>query len=87
MSQLFLLLLSLKDFFLPIFSLTGASTIAGLTAWVTSWGIEIIWKAEGLIFDLVQLSVSGIIGLIVFSLILMILRINEVDLLLAKLRK
>ena len=76
-----------KDWILPIFSLTGASTIAGLTAWVTSWGIEIIWKAEGLIFDLVQLSVSGIIGLIVFSLILMILRINEVDLLLAKLRK
>ena len=76
-----------KDWILPIFSLTGASTIAGLTAWVTSWGIEITWKAEGLIFDLVQLSVSGIIGLIVFSLILMILRINEVDLLLAKLRK
>ncbi|MEM7715714.1 MAG: murein biosynthesis integral membrane protein MurJ [Cyanobacteria bacterium P01_A01_bin.68] len=76
-----------KDWIVPIFSLTVASTIAGLTAWVTSWGIEIFWQAEGLIFDLVQFSVSGIVGLIVFSLILMILRINEVDLLLAKLRK
>ncbi|MEO1760995.1 MAG: murein biosynthesis integral membrane protein MurJ [Cyanobacteria bacterium J06629_18] len=76
-----------KDWILPISGLTVGSVIAGLFSWVTSLGIERIWQFEGLIFDLVQLSVSGIVGLIAFGLIVVLLRIREVDLLFSRLQR
>ena len=76
-----------REWILPILGLIIGSAIAGLISWVTSLGIERIWQAEGLIFDLVQLSVSAISGLMIFSLIVMLLRIREVDLLFSRLRQ
>lgn len=76
-----------REWSLPILGLIAGNAVTGLTAWVTSWGIGTLWQAEGLIFDLVQLSVSAISGLIIFSLIVVLLRIREADLLFARLRK
>lgn len=82
---------------LPILGAIAASIVAGLTAWVTSlgletWGIENLgieknWQVEGLIFNLVQLSVSALFGLIIFVVMVTILQIREVDILFARLRK
>lgn len=76
-----------RSFCLPILSLMVGSAVTGLIAWVTSWGIARIWQAEGLVFDLVQLSVSTIFGLIVFAIVLAILRIREVNLLFTQLHR
>ncbi|MEO1376510.1 MAG: lipid II flippase MurJ [Cyanobacteria bacterium J06635_10] len=76
-----------RSFCLPIFSLIVGSAVSGCIAWVTSWGIARIWQVEGLVFDLVQLSVSTICGSIVFAIVLAILRIKEVDLLLTRLHR
>ncbi|MGB7378270.1 MAG: murein biosynthesis integral membrane protein MurJ [Rivularia sp. (in: cyanobacteria)] len=79
--------LAWKEWGFPILGLIAGSAVTGLTAWVISWGIAQIWQAEGLIFDLVQLSVSAISGLIVFGLIVVLLRIREADLLFLRLRR
>jgi putative peptidoglycan lipid II flippase len=76
-----------KEWSLPILGLIAASAVAGLTAGVTNWGITKIWQAEGLIFNLIQLSVSTIFGLIMFALIVMLLRIREADLLFSRFRR
>ncbi len=55
---------------------------------VPSFGISgLVFASMGAnLFDLVQLSISAIVGLIIFSLIVMLLRIREADLLFVRLR-
>lgn len=61
----------------PIGLLTGLSAIAGLAAWGTRLGLEQVLGIEGSVNRLVQLAIAGAIGLGVFSLGTVALRIPE----------
>ena len=79
--------LAWRDWSLPILGLILGSAVCGIVARFMSMGILRIWQAQGLIFNLVQLGVSAIAGLIIYSLIVIILRIREADILLSRLRR
>lgn len=61
----------------PIALLTGLSAITGLAAWGTRWGLEQLLGVEGFFNRLGQLTIAGAIGLVVFSLGTLALRIPE----------
>ncbi|MCJ8280184.1 MAG: hypothetical protein MJK14_09810 [Rivularia sp. ALOHA_DT_140] len=50
----------MEKWIFPILGLILASAVAAMAAWFTSWEIARIWQVEGLFFDLVQLTASGI---------------------------
>ncbi|MGF1498076.1 MAG: murein biosynthesis integral membrane protein MurJ, partial [Elainellaceae cyanobacterium] len=65
----------------PIAALTGASVIAGLGCWATRRGLEQVLGTEGLLVQMVQLSIAGCVGLGLFGAIALQLNLPEVDLL------
>jgi len=71
----------------PILGLTANSAIAGLACWVTSWGCQYLWGTEGMLVQLLQLSLSGVVCLGVFALLASQLKLPEVELLLMRLRQ
>jgi putative peptidoglycan lipid II flippase len=91
---LFLLLLDrklnklpLQQWSLPILSLTAASFLAGLASWSILWGCQHLWGSKGLLLQLLQLSLSGIVGLGVFAAIAAQMKLPEVELFMSRLRQ
>ncbi|MUG98457.1 murein biosynthesis integral membrane protein MurJ [Scytonema sp. UIC 10036] len=78
--------LALREWSLPILGLIGISGIAGLTCWLTSWGFEILWGSEGILRQLLQLSLASSIGLGVFAALVSVMKLPEVELLVNRLR-
>jgi putative peptidoglycan lipid II flippase len=76
-----------REWMLPILGLTGSSVAAGLASWGTLWGGERILGTEGLLVQLLQLCLSGLVGLAVFSLFTTRLNLPEVDFLVFRLRQ
>ncbi|MGK7888342.1 MAG: murein biosynthesis integral membrane protein MurJ [Leptolyngbyaceae cyanobacterium] len=76
-----------RSWFLPIGMLTGASAIAGFTAWGTRMSLETWLGTEGLLVHLVQLGGSSLVGLSVFGAIATLLRLPEVDLFTQRIRQ
>jgi len=76
-----------REWIWPLLGLTGSSVAAGLASWGTLWGGERILGTEGLLVQLLQLCLSGLVGLSVFSLLAMRLKLPEVDLLVSRLRQ
>ncbi|HEY9887209.1 MAG TPA: murein biosynthesis integral membrane protein MurJ [Candidatus Obscuribacterales bacterium] len=70
----------------PIFWLTLLSGMAGLAAWGTRLGLEQVLGIEGFFNRLLQLAIAGTLGLVVFSLGTVALRIPEATLLVSRLR-
>jgi putative peptidoglycan lipid II flippase len=71
--------LPLQEWILPILGLIAGSVVAGFASWGVNWGIQQVWSAQGLLIGLVQLSLSGIVGLGIFALIATRLNLPEVD--------
>jgi putative peptidoglycan lipid II flippase len=71
----------------PILGLTGGSFVAGVVSWGSFWGCQQIKGGEGLLLQLVQLSVSGLVGIGVFALITAQMRLPEVEIFGARLRQ
>lgn len=69
----------------PIFVLTVLSAIAGMAAWGTRLGLEQVLGIEGFINRLVQLAIAGTLGLTVFALGTVALRIPEATVLVERL--
>lgn len=69
----------------PIALLTGASAIAGVVGLAILAGCESLVKPEGLLVQLLQLSLAGLGGLAVFGAFAMQLKLPEVDLFVARL--
>jgi putative peptidoglycan lipid II flippase len=65
----------------PIAMLTLISGVAGVAAWGTRLGLEQVFGLEGFFNRLLQLAIAGTIGLVVFSLGTLALRIPEATLL------
>ncbi|MGD1862690.1 MAG: murein biosynthesis integral membrane protein MurJ [Leptolyngbyaceae cyanobacterium] len=66
--------------------LTALSGVAGLATWGTRLGLEQVLGIEGLVNRLVQLAIASAIGLTVFSLGTLALRIPEATLLVNRVR-
>ncbi|MEM1281638.1 MAG: lipid II flippase MurJ, partial [Cyanobacteria bacterium P01_H01_bin.152] len=69
-----------------IFVLTLLSGVAGLATWGTRLGLEQVFGIEGFINRLAQLAIASAIGLIVFSLGTLALRIPEATILVNRVR-
>jgi putative peptidoglycan lipid II flippase len=75
-----------QDWLKPFVGLTVASAIAAAASWVSLTGLEAGIKAEGLIGVLVELGVSGTIGLLIFGAIVTQLGLPEVNLFVKRIR-
>lgn len=76
-----------REWSLPILSLTGGSFIAGIASWLTFWGCKSIGGGETFLIQLLQLSLSGLVGILVFALIASRLKLPEVDIFVSRLRQ
>lgn len=79
--------LPLREWSLPILSLTAGSFAAGLASWGTLWGCQQLWGSTGLPLQLLQLSLSGVVGIGVFALIAAQMKLPEVDMFVSRLRQ
>ncbi|GAA6620499.1 murein biosynthesis integral membrane protein MurJ [Scytonema sp. NUACC26] len=79
--------LALREWSLPVLSLIGISGIAGFACWLVSWGVEVLWGSEGILRQLLQLSLASGIGLGVFAALVSLIKLSEVELLVNRLRK
>jgi putative peptidoglycan lipid II flippase len=76
-----------RQWALPILGLTSGSFVAGLASWGTLWGCQHIWGSQGLLEQLLQLSFSGLVGIGVFALITIQMKLPEVDIFVSRLRQ
>lgn len=76
-----------REWSLPIVGLTGSSFVAGVASWATFWGCQQISSGEGFLVQLLQLSLSGVVGLGFFALITAQMRLPEVDIFVSRLRQ
>lgn len=71
----------------PILGLTIGSFVAGLASWVTLRGCQQIWGTEGLLVQLLQLCLSGLVGIGIYAAIAMRLNLPEFDIFVSRLRQ
>lgn len=72
---------------LPILGLAAGSVVAGAAAYATSLGIEQFLSWENLLIQLLQLSISGFVGLGIFGVIASMMNLPEVNLFVSRLRQ
>ncbi len=72
---------------LPILALTGSSFVAGLASWGTLWGVQQFWISDGLLAQLFQLSLAGGVGIGIFALIALQMKLPEVDVFVFRIRQ
>jgi putative peptidoglycan lipid II flippase len=77
--------LPLKEWGLPIFGLGVGSLVAGGTSFATLQVCQRLLGKEGFVIQLLQLSVSGLVGLVAFGVIASLLKLPEVDLFVSRL--
>ena len=76
-----------RDWIFPILGLTGGSFAGGVATWGTLWGCQQIWGTEGLVPQLLQLSLSGLVGIGIFALITAQMHLPEVDVFVSQIRQ
>lgn len=79
--------LPIGDWAKTIFTLTGASAIAGLFCWLTLGGLASIIGTDGFFANLIAVCLSGGVGLLTFALLTVILKIPEAGLLAKRIRQ
>lgn len=79
--------LPLVQWGLPILGLTAGSIVAGVAGYATSFGIEQVLNTDNLLIQLLQLSVSGFVGLAVFGVIASTMNLPEVNLFVSRMRQ
>lgn len=70
----------------PFIGLTVGSVLTGVTAAGTLWGCQQILGTEGLLVQLVQLSVASVAGLGVFAVVANQMKLPEVDMFVDRIR-
>lgn len=78
--------LPLLSWTLALLGLTAASGVAGLACWSMLQGLQGWLGNQGMILQLVELSIAGLVGLLVFVLLAMQLRLPEVNLFIGNIR-
>lgn len=79
--------LPLREWSIPILGLTAGSFATGLASWGTLWGCQQLWGSKGLLLQLLQLSISGIVGICIFALIAAQMKLPEVDMFMSRIRQ
>ncbi|MDY6897462.1 MAG: murein biosynthesis integral membrane protein MurJ [Cyanobacteriota bacterium] len=79
--------LPLVQWGLPTLGLAGGSIVAGVASYATSFGIEQVINTENFLIQLLQLSVSGFVGLAVFGVIASTMNLPEVNLFVSRMRQ
>lgn len=79
--------LPLREWGMPLLALTGGSVIAGFVSWGTNYGLQQILGSEGLLVQLLQLCVAGLVGLCLFGFFATKLKLPEVDIFVARIRQ
>ncbi|HEY9826463.1 MAG TPA: murein biosynthesis integral membrane protein MurJ [Stenomitos sp.] len=78
--------LKLRGWIRPIAGLTGVSAIAGLSSWGVLMAIERFFKQPGFLGVVFELCLAGAVGLVLFVLLTLPLKIPEFDLFASRLR-
>jgi putative peptidoglycan lipid II flippase len=78
--------LHLRSWIAPMLSLTVASIFAGGASWGVLFGIQRLAGKQGFVGLLLELSLAGSIGLVVFGLITARLKVPEFDLFIGRLK-
>ncbi|MCX7596106.1 MAG: murein biosynthesis integral membrane protein MurJ [Fischerella sp.] len=76
-----------REWSVPIFGLTIASVIAGFVSYGCLVVCQGFLKADGLLTQLLQLAISGLIGLVVFGAIATQMKLPEVNIFITRLRQ
>ncbi|AUT02034.1 murein biosynthesis integral membrane protein MurJ [Nostoc sp. CENA543] len=71
--------LPLREWSLPILGLIAGSVVAGVTSFGVLVGTQKLLGTQGLMIQILQLCVSGAVGLIVFGVIAYLMKIPEVN--------
>ena len=79
--------LPLVQWGLPILGLTAGSLVAGVAGYATSFGIEQVINTENFLIQLLQLAVSGLVGLAIFGVIASMMNLPEVNLFVSRMRQ
>lgn len=79
--------LPLREWILPILGLIGISFLAGLASWSTLWGCQHTWGNRTLLVQLLNLCISGLVGVGIFAFLATRMKLPEVDILGARLRQ
>jgi len=64
---------------LPILGLAVASVVAGGGSWLAFRGMENLWGNASLLLQIIELGLSGLLGLGIFAILALQLRLPEVD--------
>jgi putative peptidoglycan lipid II flippase len=78
--------LPLGEWTLAFLGLTGASIAAGIASWGVNLGFLSLWEINNFWLQLLNLSLSFLVGLLIFALITMKLNLPEMDILLSRIR-
>jgi putative peptidoglycan lipid II flippase len=70
-----------------IVTLFGASVVSGLSCWLTQGGLVSLLGSEGFLVNLLELSLSGAMGLATFALLTVVLGIPEAGMLAQRIRE
>ncbi|MDB9304438.1 MULTISPECIES: murein biosynthesis integral membrane protein MurJ [Cyanophyceae] len=76
-----------REWSLPILGLTGGSVVAGLASFGTLVSLQQLLGTQGLIIQLLQLCISGFVGISVFAIIVSFLKIPEVNTFVVRMRQ
>ena len=79
--------LPLVEWGLPILGLTAGSLVAGAASYATSLGIQQLLTSDNFLIQLLQLSISGFVGLAFFGVIASTMNLPEVNLFVSRMRQ
>ncbi|MDM9381396.1 murein biosynthesis integral membrane protein MurJ [Chlorogloeopsis sp. ULAP01] len=76
-----------REWSIPIFGLTGASFVAGFASFFTLGVVQRFLTTDGLLIQLLLLSISGLVGLGVFGAIAAWMKLPEVNIFVTRMRQ
>ncbi|MEB3178924.1 MAG: murein biosynthesis integral membrane protein MurJ [Nostocaceae cyanobacterium] len=71
--------LPLLEWSLPIIGLTAGSFVAGVVSFATLRGGQMLLGTEGLLIQLLQLCISGLVGISIFALVARLMKLPELN--------
>jgi putative peptidoglycan lipid II flippase len=76
-----------REMCMPTLGLAAGSLVAGLAAWATLMGCQMVWGVDNKLLLLVALAIASAVGLGIFALFAVQLKIPEVKMLMARVLK
>ncbi len=76
-----------REWSVPFLGLTIISVISGTVSWGTLQGLRLLISSNDFLVLLIELVLPGLVGIVVFSILILFLRLPEVDLLVSRLRQ